>query len=226
MVRQRLRRIDEEVEEEVFQGGAIAFKLRFVSSAKLERECGMPMIELLLRAVARAPRRQSRVDLVWVLQHAMRGAEPSFNDRGALLDPLIQTAPVELDADASALEQLFLNVLFNAAQALGPDGRARIDVATVDGSAIVKVVDLGVGIAASELSADGVPIRSTTPDGTGLGLPIARRIAVAHGGDLCVESTLGAGTTVTVRLPRHTAEPVALATPAERPVLSVAKESL
>jgi len=46
------------------------------------------------------------------------------------------------------------------------------------------------------------PFYTTRADGTGLGLPLARRIARAHGGEIDVESAPGAGTTVVVRLPR------------------------
>ena len=65
----------------------------------------------------------------------------------------------------------------------------------------VTVVDTGAGIEASELVSVGHPFRTTKRNGTGLGLPIAKRIAEAHGGALRFESTAGVGTTVIVELP-------------------------
>jgi signal transduction histidine kinase len=66
----------------------------------------------------------------------------------------------------------------------------------------VTIRDSGTGIEADELTRIFDPFYSTRPDGTGLGLPIALRIAQAHGGDLSFESELGVGTTVTIRLPQ------------------------
>jgi signal transduction histidine kinase len=66
----------------------------------------------------------------------------------------------------------------------------------------VSIQDTGKGIEPEDLDRIFEPFFSSRPEGTGLGLPIARRIAQAHGGDLSVESRGGTGTTVTVRLPR------------------------
>jgi signal transduction histidine kinase len=65
----------------------------------------------------------------------------------------------------------------------------------------VTVSDNGTGISEHALSRVFEPLFSTRPEGTGLGLPIARRIAVAHRGTLELESEAEQGTTVTVQLP-------------------------
>jgi signal transduction histidine kinase len=152
--------------------------------------------------VARGGRNGKRtVQLGDVLERAVAAAEPSFIERGALLEPIAPHAPVPIAGDAAALEQLFLNLLLNAAQALEPGGRARVEMETAAGSVTVRVVDTGHGIPAEELSTSGRLPSSTKPGGTGLGLPIARRIAVAHGGDLEILSRYEVGTTVVVKLP-------------------------
>lgn len=103
--------------------------------------------------------------------------------------------------DAIALEQLFLNLLLNAAQALQSGGHASVTV-DIDGAEMrIIVADTGCGIAADALDRVLDPFFSTKPDGTGLGRSIARQIATAHGGSLRIESVLGAGTTVIVSLP-------------------------
>ncbi len=61
--------------------------------------------------------------------------------------------------------------------------------------------DDGAGIPADDLDQVFEPLFSTRPEGTGLGLPIARRIALAHRGTLELDSAPGRGTTVRVRLP-------------------------
>jgi signal transduction histidine kinase len=142
------------------------------------------------------------VDLLTVLRRATASAEPSFAANQATLEPA--TAPadhLEVEGDAAALEQLFLNLLLNAAQASRAGGHAWVD-AQLDGDrAVIRIRDDGAGVATSYLAAIGTILQTSKPDGTGLGLPIARRIAAAHGGDLRIESVVGEGTTVIVTLP-------------------------
>lgn len=159
-----------------------------------------------LRVARSGQHPMSRVDLVPLLRRAMTTAEPSFAASGATLEPLAERREmVEVDGDAAALEQLFLNLLLNSAQALSAGGRARVDVHEADGRVVVLISDEGVGIDSGQLGEMESVLHSTKPDGTGLGLPIARRIATAHGGDLRIESAAGDGTTVTVTLPMRQA---------------------
>lgn len=67
----------------------------------------------------------------------------------------------------------------------------------------VRVGDRGAGIAAGDLARVFEPFFTTRPvgKGTGLGLPVARDIVRAHGGDITIDSRLGVGTTVVIRLP-------------------------
>ncbi|MGD0483126.1 MAG: ATP-binding protein [Gemmatimonadales bacterium] len=145
-----------------------------------------------------------RLDLAPLLRRAMESAQPSFVASEATLEPLaLESEPVEVDGDAGALEQLFLNLLLNAAQALDAGGRARVEVRSADDRIVVRICDNGPGVESSALEEVGTVLRSTKPDGTGLGLPIAQRIAAAHGGELRIESVPGEGTTVIVTLPKQ-----------------------
>lgn len=109
---------------------------------------------------------------------------------------------LRVSGDPAALEELFVNLLANAAQALEPGGSARLSAHSVNGSVVVAVADSGRGITADHIDKVLEPFYTTRIGGTGLGLPIARQLAVAHGGGLEIESRIGVGTTVTVRLPR------------------------
>ncbi len=142
------------------------------------------------------------VNLRGPLKAAVQMAQPGFRERNAELDATrAEGEPIEVHGDASALERLFLNLLLNAAQALDPGGAATLGVRGEEQEVNVFIRDTGRGIEADDLERIFDPFFSTRPDGTGLGLPIAQRIAQAHGGDLSVESEPGRGTTVTVRLP-------------------------
>jgi signal transduction histidine kinase len=155
-----------------------------------------------LRVARSGQNPMARVDLALLLRRAMASAEPSFAESEATLEPLaLECEPVEVDGDAAALEQLFLNLLLNAAQALEGGGRARVGVDCADDQVVVRISDDGAGVESSEMAVVGTVLRSSKPDGTGLGLPIAQRIAAAHGGDLRIESAAGKGTTVFVTLP-------------------------
>ncbi|HYN81752.1 MAG TPA: HAMP domain-containing sensor histidine kinase [Gemmatimonadaceae bacterium] len=147
-----------------------------------------------------APRR--RIDLRSVLRSATQMAEGAFNESGSTCDPVAPGSDaVWVLGDALALEQLFLNLLLNSAQALQRGARAGITL-DVDGAELrVVVSDTGGGIPPQDLEHVLDPFFSTKADGTGLGLPIARQIATAHGGSLRIESVPGAGTRVEVRLP-------------------------
>ena len=143
------------------------------------------------------------IDLRTPLRAAVQMALPTFQERGATLDAAgAEGGPIEIRGDASALERLFLNLLLNAAQALEEGGRATLTVRHLEDEVQILVRDTGRGIEPEELDRIFEPFYSSRPDGTGLGLPIARRIAQAHGGDLSVESEAGVGTEVIARLPR------------------------
>lgn len=152
--------------------------------------------------LARSGRIESEtLDLHEPLASAVHAARPAFESRGAGLEsPGPDAGPLEVEGDAAKLEQLFLNLLLNAAEALEEGGSARVDVRKVGDEVVVAVRDTGRGIPEEEMDRIFDPFYSTRAEGTGLGLPTALRIARAHGGDVEVESVAGAGTVVRVRL--------------------------
>ena len=86
---------------------------------------------------------------------------------------------------------------------------------TVDGDGVViQIADTGIGIPADAIDRAMEPFRQVDSklarkyEGSGLGLPLARSLARAHGGDLTLESEFGSGTTVTVRFPADRTHPV------------------
>lgn len=116
--------------------------------------------------------------------------------------------PLYLRADRLKLKQVILNLLSNSLKFTPTGGSIQITLAAPDfGMASVAVSDNGVGIAPDEIERAFAPFGQTTAKpqngqrGTGLGLPIARLIVERHGGLLSLDSAVGKGTTVTVRLP-------------------------
>jgi signal transduction histidine kinase len=143
------------------------------------------------------------LDLGPVLQAAARRTTPMFSTSGSTLDVAVPSSDaLRVSGDPVALEELFVNLLANAAQSLDSRGTTRLSAQCENGSVVVLVTDSGRGIAAEQIDKVLEPFYTTRIGGTGLGLPIARQLAVAHGGELAIESSIGVGTTVTVRLPR------------------------
>lgn len=143
-----------------------------------------------------------RLDLWVPLRSALRTVGTDARERNvALKPPAFGSAPVWINGDQDALEQLFLNLLLNAVQAT--DGGGRVEVAVGLGAdAEVTITDTGSGIPEGALDQVFEPFYSTRAERAGLGLAIAWRTAAAHGGRLVIESALGRGTTVRVALPR------------------------
>ena len=114
------------------------------------------------------------------------------------LDPTLP--PV--GADEELLRQAFLNMLQNAGQAMPKGGTVTIRT-TCHGRDVVRVdiADEGVGIARDDLERVFKLYYTTKPEGTGIGLSVAYRIVQLHDGAIEVDSELGRGTTMTVRLP-------------------------
>ena len=152
----------------------------------------------------------SRLDLRLPLEAAVRAAEPKFHERGAILEVDVEPDPVWVTGDDSALEQLVLNLLINAAEALDTGGQAVLRAVRVarpenhgpdlergvgPARVTVAVSDEGPGIARDALPQLFEPFFTTKPEGTGLGLAVAQRIARAHGAELEVETVPGKGTT-------------------------------
>lgn len=111
----------------------------------------------------------------------------------------------EIECNVSQLNQVFLNLINNAAQAIGENGTISVRSRVEDGGIRVEVEDTGGGIAVEHLPHIWDTYYTTKPagEGTGLGLSIARTIVTEHGGEISVQTRTGqdSGTTFAVCLP-------------------------
>ncbi len=104
--------------------------------------------------------------------------------------------------DEEIFEHALLNLMLNAEQAM-PDGGTLTLMGRTDGDAVcLDVIDTGCGMSEESLSKVFRPFHTTKKDGNGLGLATARKVIVAHGGSIDVQSEQGRGTKFTIRLPR------------------------
>jgi signal transduction histidine kinase len=111
--------------------------------------------------------------------------------------------PVMMVYDSQQIEQVLLNLITNAVQAMPNGGDLRINLSVSDSVAAIAFQDTGIGIPEENLSRIFDPFFTTKPEGegTGLGLSVSYGIITNHSGQIKVESVIGQGTTFTVLLP-------------------------
>lgn len=109
----------------------------------------------------------------------------------------------QLLCNPQELSQVFTNILVNAAQAIETDGRIKIASSCDGQNIIIRIEDNGCGIAAENLARIFEPFFTTKAvgKGTGLGMSISYEIVKKHGGDIQVQSSVGAGTSFTLSFP-------------------------
>src|SRR4051812_36051811 len=113
--------------------------------------------------------------------------------------PAADLPPVALDAEL--FEQALLNLMLNAEQAM-PDGGTLTLIGRCEGDRVcLDVIDTGHGMTPDVLAKLFRPFHTTKQTGNGLGLPTTRKVVLAHGGAIDVQSEPGRGTKFTIRLP-------------------------
>ncbi|HQX26313.1 MAG TPA: ATP-binding protein [Alphaproteobacteria bacterium] len=115
-------------------------------------------------------------------------------------------------ADRRAILQVILNILSNAVKFTPKGGHVQIECTEKKESVMLKITDNGIGIPANKLASITNPFEQVSShytrdhEGTGLGLAITKELVEMHGGSLLIDSKVGAGTSVTIRLPRDASE--------------------
>ncbi len=158
------------------------------------------LTDLLETARPKPPQFQLK-DLGGTAEHAVMFARQQAITKGIRveLDKGEQLPPV--DHDPNQLNQVLLNLLLNAIQAMDKPAAIYVSLRRDKDAALITVADQGKGIAPEVLPNIFRPFFTTKGHGTGLGLSLARRIVEAHGGTINVRSEVGKGTQFTLRLP-------------------------
>ena len=140
-------------------------------------------------------------DLGLLTRHKLKNQNVELHQE---LDPNLPT----LLADATQLEQAFLNITLNAVQAMPQGGKLRISTRLTPSlkkgepaRVLVEFSDSGEGLTEEQCRKAFQPLFTTRTSGTGLGLAIVSRVVETHRGEVKIRSKPGAGTTVTISLP-------------------------
>jgi len=151
---------------------------------------------------------RARIDLRTVLTHALQSVAFDMQRRDHCVTASIPEPPMWLDADATRLEQVFVNLLSNAAKYTASGGHINLSLTREGTAAVVRIRDDGIGIAAELLprvfdlfvQADATSERADS--GLGIGLALVRSLVASHGGEVSAASEgIGRGSELTVRLP-------------------------
>ncbi len=144
-----------------------------------------------------------RHDLRATLRRSINLVEGRLQQDHIQLLTTISSEPLWIEGDAEQLNQVFVNLLLNAIEAMQTGGQLRLIAELCKSDRIVRVVvhDTGSGIAPEVLSRLFEPFATTKVRGTGLGLAISRRIVAEHSGTIAAENQPTHGATFTVDLP-------------------------
>jgi signal transduction histidine kinase len=144
---------------------------------------------------------KERLDPNELVERALRVAEPHVRRR-ARVERVYEDVALVIGSRRE-LEQVLLNLIINAAQAIEGEGTVRVATSRCGDEVEISVSDTGCGIPAEVMDRIFDPFFTTKPvgEGTGLGLSISYEIVRRHAGRLLVDSVVGRGTQVRVRLP-------------------------
>ncbi len=169
------------------------------------------MVEDLLTmarvGAGKATLRKQPVVLQKIIQQAVESCQASIEEHSHNLQQLLPEVSIDLDADPTRLQQIFINLIENAAKYTPDGGTIWIKATTEGNEAVVRVQDTGIGISPQQMptifdlftQADS---ECHSESGLGIGLSVVKEIVTLHGGTVQATSDgLGKGSEFTVRLP-------------------------
>jgi PAS domain S-box-containing protein len=172
---------------------------------KHTRQC-RNVVEALLNFAHGASPKKVRCDITRCLKEVLTILEPQAKKEEIGISVGPETEPYILTVDPAQMQQVFMNLVLNAIQAMAGGGRLDIWLTLDPGGAGISIhfADTGRGIAEKHVDRIFDPFFTTKEQGvgTGLGLAVSYGIVRKHGGDITVSSAVGKGTTVSVWLPQ------------------------
>ncbi|MBV8976971.1 MAG: PAS domain S-box protein [Alphaproteobacteria bacterium] len=187
---------------------------RYLEYSRLIHESGAHLLELINGILDMSKIEAGKFelseeifDLEEAAQSCMRFVRQPAERGGIALKLAIAPAARTIFADKRAIKQVLVNLLSNGVKFTPRGGEVRITAALDSRGIELAVSDSGVGIARKDLDRLGRPFEQVegehvrAKEGTGLGLALVKALAAMHGGEATIESALGVGTTVRVRLP-------------------------
>jgi signal transduction histidine kinase len=159
------------------------------------------LVTQMLKFAAPKPAALGKVRMHELLDHSLRLLEHQMQGRLISLSRDYRAEPDAIRGDESQLQQVFMNLLLNAVDAVGNNGGVTVGTENAGGHLLIFIRDTGIGIPQENLSRMFEPFFTTKKNGTGLGLAICRRIVEEHHGRIEVHSEPKQGSAFNVTLP-------------------------
>lgn len=137
-----------------------------------------------------------------IIQKNIDFLKPEIDKKGIKVETNLDSKRFQITADQDLLHRVIMNLIINAMQAITGEGKININVAEERGGYNIDIIDSGCGISDENLNKIFNPFFTTKEKGSGLGLPIVRKIVEGHGGNIDIESAEGEGTRVILNLPK------------------------
>ena len=172
------------------------------------------LLDVSRAGVGKIELKLERVAIHEVVNRAVESARPAVLEQRHRLDVLVPAAPIFVEADSARLEQVFVNLIQNAAKYTLEGGDIWIKCTTEGTEAVVHIQDSGIGIPHEmlprifDLFTQVESSRPQSQGGLGIGLSLVKTLVTLHGGSVQVHSDgEGKGSEFTVRLPLKSARP-------------------
>lgn len=169
----------------------------------IQRECGH--LENILSAFLQFARvgelELKETDLNQLVSDFIEFYQPNANEHEIDISPHLASDLPAVELDASLMRQVLMNLALNAEQAMPHGGLLELQTHARNNRVMLDLIDNGKGMDQRTLSKMFQAFYSTTPGGSGLGLPTVRKIIEAHHGTISCESEPGRGTRFTISLP-------------------------
>lgn len=165
------------------------------------------IITQFLGAIRPAPLQLKIASLNDVVEKTLDLLRPEIENRGIEIKTKLARRLTATPVDATQLQQVLVNLIKNASQAMSKGGILTLQTGETDDGVWISVADTGGGIPQEQINRIFEPFYTTKKKGTGLGLMIVQRIIRAHDGRIELESRVGRGTTFRIWLPLHERKP-------------------
>jgi signal transduction histidine kinase len=179
----------------------LARALRKIAVIQKETDRLEQILNGFLRYIDRTELQPASVDINSLISDMVDFYSPQARSHSITIRQGLYNEPLVCRVDADMLKQVVLNLFINAQQAMSGGGELIVRTNRQKKNAIIQISDTGSGIAPDKLPEVFDVYYSSRPQGSGLGLPTAKKIIEAHKGTINVDSELGKGTSFTIELP-------------------------
>jgi len=178
--------------------------LRKIAVIQKETDRLEQILDGFLRYVDKTELHLATADINELISDMIDFYSPQAHSHSITMRHGLHNKPLICKVDTDMLKQVILNLFINAQQAMGKGGELMVRTFLQKKEAVIQINDTGSGIAPEKLPHIFNAYYSSRPQGSGLGLPTAKKIVEAHNGKITVDSEPQKGTSFTIKLPIYT----------------------